>query len=70
MESRRIGEAERLAAWIARADSWSDYDLWRAVKTIDDEIYRLERCGSPLPIRLLYLRRILDGARVVRSAEV
>lgn len=41
----------------------TDYDVWRTLRSVRDEIYRLEREGSPIPIRLLYARKTLELAK-------
>ena len=41
----------------------TDYDVWRTLRSVRDEIYRLDREGSPIPIRLLYARKTLELAK-------
>jgi hypothetical protein len=52
-------EAERLAS-----DSrLTDYDFWRTLKNVDNEIYRIASIRQPIPIEMLRWRRILKRAR-------
>lgn len=60
--------ARRLACALANADRSSDYDLWRALKQLDAELYALDRQGLPVPIALLRARRILVAARNRQTA--
>ena len=61
------GDVTRLAGVVAMDESWSDYDLWRALKTINNELYRLERLRLPVPINVIYARQILRAARMRRA---
>lgn len=67
MRSRPKGYVSRLSSFVANDSSWSDYDLWRALKSINQELYRLERSGFPIPINLLYTRQIISSARLKRE---
>ena len=51
-----------LSSSLARDARISDYDLWRAQRGIEDELYRRRRLGAPVPIELVYARRIVDAA--------
>lgn len=46
----------------------TDYEMWRNSRSVCDEIYRLEREGNPIPIRLLYARKTLELAK--RNREI
>ena len=59
---------DSLAGLLAGDDSLSDYDLWRALRAVDLELYRLKREERPVPIGMLYARRALQAARVERAA--
>lgn len=63
------GDVARLSSLVAQDESCSDYDLWRALKTLDNQLYRIERSGLPVPIRVIYARRILEAARAKRAAS-
>lgn len=52
-------EAERLAS----DPRLTDYDFWRTLKNVDNEIYRIASKGQPIPIEMLRWRRILKRAR-------
>jgi hypothetical protein len=57
------GEIDRLSRRLAKNPLGSDYDFWRALRDLNDEIYALGKCGHPVPINLLRLRAILREAR-------
>jgi hypothetical protein len=65
--SRPVSDVERLSRTLAGDPTITDYAIWRALKTIENDLYVLERTGRPIPIDLLYSRRILAGARGRRS---
>lgn len=56
-----------LSTLLARDDRISDYDFWRALRRIENELYRRGRLGEPVPIDLVYARRIISTARLLRS---
>ena len=64
------GDVVRLAHVLARDVSASDYDFWRALKTVENELYQLDRKGLPIPIRLLHARRILRAAQRMRQTPL
>jgi hypothetical protein len=53
---------------LARDERISDYDFWRALRRIEQELYRCRRSGKPVPIDLVYARRIIDAARTKRNS--
>jgi hypothetical protein len=55
-----------MSALLASDDALTDYDFWRAIKMIDDELYQVERTGQPIPIRMIYARHVLTVARAKR----
>lgn len=61
-------DVNALADDLARDGSIGDYDIWRALKTIEDELYRADRRGRPIPMDLIFARAILRKARLKRSA--
>lgn len=61
------GDVPLLSSVVALDPTCSDYDLWRAIKTLDDELYRMQRQRRPIPIRILYARRILQSASAKRA---
>ena len=62
-------EVTRLSDTLALDPTCSDYDLWRAIKTLDDQLYKIQRESRPVPIRILYARRIFESARAKRSGR-
>lgn len=59
-------EARALSDSLAHSHEISDYDFWRALKSIEDELYWLERNRRPIPIELIYVRAIVRTARQKR----
>ncbi|WP_244468014.1 hypothetical protein [Nitratireductor soli] len=59
-------EARELSDSLARSAEISDYDFWRALKSLDDELYGLERAHRPIPIDLIFIRAIVRRARQKR----
>lgn len=57
-----------LSIVLACDERLSDYDFWRALRSVEDELYRCQRLGKPVPIDLVYARRILNAARGLRSS--
>ena len=51
-----------LSSLLARDLTVSEYDLWRVRRGIEAELYRCSREGAPVPIELVYARRIVDVA--------
>jgi len=45
----------------------TDYDFWRTLKNIDNEIFRISSSRKPIPIDMLRWRRIVKRARSKRS---
>lgn len=62
-------DIERIAREIAESKLVDGYTLWRAMKEVEDRIYRLERTRSPLPIELLRARRIVQRSRELRRGR-
>lgn len=61
-----------MSARLASDDTITDYDFWRAIRMLDDELYRAERGGRPIPMQLIYARQALRSAhasRVCRKRE-
>ena len=54
--------AQILSGLLARDTDISAYDLWRARRGIENELYRYSRLGAPVPIELVYARRIVGAA--------
>jgi hypothetical protein len=55
--------ADRLAA-----DSRiSDYDFWRSLKNVDNEIFAIASSNEPIPFEMVRWRAILSQARSMRG---
>ena len=52
---------------LARDPSISDYDFWRALKNLDNEIYRKAGEHQPIPIEMIRWRAIIKQARSRRG---
>jgi hypothetical protein len=51
---------------IAQNPLVSDYDFWRALRDLNDEIYAVSKRGEAIPIGLLRLRATLRRERAAR----
>jgi len=45
----------------------TDYDFWRALKNLDNEIHRISSEKQPIPIDMLRWRAIIKQARTRRG---
>lgn len=45
----------------------SDYDFWRTLKNLDNEIFRISTDRQPIPIEMLRWRAIIRQARSRRG---
>lgn len=61
------GDVARLSRYLAFDDKCSDYDLWRALKSLNNELHRIERLALPIPIEMIYARRIMREAKLRRG---
>jgi hypothetical protein len=57
----------KLSEALAADPDVTDYDFWRALQRIDDELFRIERDGRAIPMRMLQQRSIIKRARQKRS---
>jgi len=55
---------------LASDHTISDYDFWRALKTINNELYRMERLQLPIPMKMIYARAIITTARSKRNPNI
>lgn len=55
--AHRLAEDERI----------SDYDFWRALKNLDNEIYRMSGDHLPIPLEMIRWRVIIRQARSRRG---
>jgi hypothetical protein len=60
-------DIERLSKRLAVDKNLSDYDFWRASKTINQALYMIERYRLPIPIDVLRARNIIRQARKRRK---
>ncbi|RUM99761.1 hypothetical protein EET67_02430 [Pseudaminobacter arsenicus] len=60
-------DVAQLSSRLASDHSISDYDFWRALKTINNELYRIERLRLPIPMQMIYAREIIKTARRKRQ---
>lgn len=67
MSDGMTGDVAHFACAVALDEAYSDYDLWRAQKTLEDELYDIRRLRRPIPIDVIYARRILIEARDLRA---
>ena len=63
MQDGNPGEVARRMARLADEGALTGYELWRALKYINNDLYLLERLGLPIPIQLLRARRALVSAQ-------
>jgi len=61
-------DVESLSDELAENPYFSDYDFWRAMKDLNNEISVVAGGEGPLPIDLLYWREIVRRARLKRGA--
>lgn len=61
-------DIDRLSEELALDSTVTDYDFWRALRTVNDQIFALDRARSPIPIKFLHLRAILRRAWAKRKA--
>jgi len=68
MEIAMAVDINRLSNQLAANRSITDYDFWRASKTINDALYLLEKHGSPIPMEVIRARKIIRQARLKRTS--
>ena len=56
----------RIADRVAADRSIGEYDLWRMRRKVEHELFVCRRRREPLPIDLLYARRIIITAQMRR----
>ncbi|WP_159592014.1 MULTISPECIES: hypothetical protein [Chelativorans] len=60
-------DVKRMSERLARDASVSDYEVWRALKALDEELYQIETQRDPIPIDLVFARAILRRAQEARG---
>ena len=58
-------EADKLAA----DPRLSDYDFWRSLKNLNDQIFRIANRNEPIPFTMIRQRAILKQARLRRGKQ-
>jgi len=56
-----------VAHQLAGDQRLTDYDFWRALKNLDNEIYRKAGDHQPIPIEMIRWRMIIKKARNQRG---
>jgi hypothetical protein len=56
-------DLDKLSKRLAGNATISDYDFWRASKTINQALYMMDRYNLPIPIDVLRARNIIRQAR-------
>jgi hypothetical protein len=67
MEIPMAVDINQLSNQLAANRSITDYDFWRASKTINDALYLLEKHGFPIPMEVIQARRIIRQAKIKRN---
>lgn len=68
VENSMALRVKRIAESIAADRSISDYDLWHMRRRLEDELSEREHRGEPIPIDLIYARRIIIVAAASKQA--
>ncbi|MDN2582429.1 hypothetical protein [Aquibium sp. ELW1220] len=63
-------DIKRLSRRLAQSPLATDYDFWRALRDLNDEIYATTKRGEPVPIDILRLRATLRRERAARLQTV
>ena len=63
-------DIKRLSHRIANSPLATDYDFWRALRDLNDEVYAISKRAEAIPIDLLRLRATLRRERAARLRSV
>jgi hypothetical protein len=63
-------DIDKLSKRLAADATVSDYDFWRASKTINQALYMMERYRLPIPIDVLRARNIIRQAKKRRKSSL
>ena len=61
-----MSDIKHLSRRLALNPLATDYDFWRALRDLNDEIYAVAKRHEPVPIDLLRLRATLRRERAAR----
>lgn len=62
-------DVDAMSDRLAGDGSITDYEFWRALKTVEDALYRAGRQSRPIPMDLIFTRAILRKARLKRGGR-
>ena len=57
------------AARLAADPNLSDYDFWRSLKNLDNEIFHIAASNEPIPFDMIRRRAVLRQARLRRRGR-
>ncbi|WP_246727787.1 hypothetical protein [Chelativorans sp. Marseille-P2723] len=60
-------DVKQMSERLARDPKISDYDVWRALKSLDNALYEINHRQRPIPIDLVFARAILRRAQEARQ---
>ncbi len=60
-------DIEDEAAKLAADPTISDYDFWRSLKNLNNEIFHMASSSEPIPFAMIRWRAILKQARLRRG---
>ncbi|MFC3722244.1 hypothetical protein [Neoaquamicrobium sediminum] len=61
------GDVAHFACAVALDEAYTDHDLRRAQRLVEQELQDIRRLRQPIPIDVIYARRILMAARHLRA---
>jgi hypothetical protein len=62
-------DIDAMSEKLARDPGISDYDFWRTLKNLNNEIFLITNNHKPIPMELIRWRAILERARSKRTAR-
>lgn len=60
-------DIERESVRLAEDPRVTDYDFWRSLKNLDNEIFQIANNNDPIPMEMIRWRAILKKARARRG---
>ena len=60
-------DVRQMSDRLAQDPAISDYDVWRALKLLEDELYEIENRRRPIPMDLIFARAILRRSQKNRN---